>query len=139
MPSGVRRHNAAAYGGAMQRLFSTFPNSWPGCGLLLLRLAGCVPLATLATSLLEGSAVQPSGIEIAGLIGSALLIPGWWTPLAGTLQALAEGYLAFSADKFDSAHLTRCLIGLSLVLLGPGAWSIDAHLYGRKRIEVGGR
>ncbi len=123
----------------MQRLFSTFPNSWPGCGLLLLRLAGCVPLVSIVTSTLEGSAVFLSWIEIAGLIGSALLIPGWWTPLAGTLQALAEGYLAFTADKLDTVHLMRCLIGLSLVMLGPGAWSIDAHLYGRKRIEVGGR
>ena len=28
------------------------------------------------------------------------------------------------------------LMCLGLLALGPGAWSIDARLYGRKRIEV---
>jgi len=27
-------------------------------------------------------------------------------------------------------------IGASLALLGPGAWSIDARLYGRRRIDI---
>lgn len=119
----------------MQRLFSSFPNAWQGCGLLLLRLTGCVPLATMAATLADGSSVLP-WIEVTGLVGSAVLIPGWLTPLGGMLQALAEGYLTIQANTFDTVHLSRCVIGLSLVMLGPGAWSIDALLYGRKRIEI---
>jgi hypothetical protein len=33
--------------------------------------------------------------------------------------------------------VTDALIGMSLVMLGPGSWSIDARLYGRKRIDLG--
>ena len=80
-----------------------------------------------------------SWTEFAGVAASALLIPGWWTPVGGAVQALAEGYLAFLGGTLDSVHLMRCLMGISLIMLGPGAWSIDARLYGRKRIEVGGR
>jgi uncharacterized membrane protein YphA (DoxX/SURF4 family) len=32
------------------------------------------------------------------------------------------------------AHIFIIAIAASLVLLGPGAWSIDAYLYGRKRV-----
>jgi uncharacterized membrane protein YphA (DoxX/SURF4 family) len=33
-------------------------------------------------------------------------------------------------------YLAAALMGLGLALLGPGAWSIDARLYGRKRIHL---
>jgi len=39
-------------GFALQRLFSTFPNSWPGFGLLLLRLGAGIALVYLGISLL---------------------------------------------------------------------------------------
>lgn len=123
----------------MQRLFSTFPNSWPGCGLLLLRLAGGTPLLCYLLALPASFITPATWLDWASMSGSAVLIPGWWTPIGGALVALAEGWLAIEAGTLDNVHVLRCLIAASLVMLGPGAWSIDARLYGRKRIRVGAR
>jgi uncharacterized membrane protein YphA (DoxX/SURF4 family) len=122
----------------MQRIFSTFPNSWPGGGLLLLRFVTATPLLVTAISIWSG---VPNAISLflrlIGAVSAGLILLGLWTPLAAALQAMIEGWLAFAGGTFDIDHAMHTLIGLSLVMLGPGRWSVDARLYGRKRIEVG--
>ena len=119
----------------MQRLYTTFPNEWPGAGLLLLRLAEGIP------SILEGTLhTLSSGATIAALpyaadiVSGLLLIIGFWTPIGGLLQALVEFSSALAGAGYE--HIIRGMIGLSLAMLGPGAWSVDARLFGRKRIDV---
>ena len=119
----------------MQRLYTTFPNEWPGAGLLLLRLAEGIP------SILEGSLhALSSGATIAALLHAAdivsglLLIIGFWTPIGGLLQALVEFSSVLAGAGYE--HIVPGMIGLSLAMLGPGAWSVDARLFGRKRIDV---
>lgn len=122
----------------MQRLFSSFPNAWPGAGLLLLRIvAGVSVLVDCSTALLgEPTSLGVSMLHAIGLVGGSLLLVGFWTPVGGALEALAQGYLALRSGGVDAAHLIAGAIGISLIMLGPGAWSVDAHLYGRKRIVV---
>ena len=120
----------------MQRLFSMFPGGWPAAGLLLLRLAAAIPL-------LIGSSSESRGMPHSGLyarfvaigVGS-LLLAGLWTPIAGALQAVIELWITFSPGGSAVVHLSLAALGVSLVMLGPGAWSIDAHLFGRKRIDI---
>jgi|1185.fasta_scaffold355037_1 putative oxidoreductase len=119
----------------MQRLYTTFPNEWPGAGLLLLRLAEGIP------SLLEGTLhTLSSGATLATLpyaadiLSGLLLTLGFWTPIGGLLQALVEFSSVLAGDGYE--HIVRGMIGLSLAMLGPGAWSVDARLFGRKRIDV---
>ena len=119
----------------MQRLYTTFPNEWPGAGLLLLRLAEGIP------SVLEGTLrTLSSGATIAALpyaadiVSGLLLIMGFWTPIGGLLQALVEFSSALAGAGYE--HIIRGMIGVSLAMLGPGAWSVDARLFGRKRIDV---
>jgi uncharacterized membrane protein YphA (DoxX/SURF4 family) len=69
------------------------------------------------------------------LVGVSILV-GLWTPFAASCQAIIETSLALTGATFESTHLIHMLIGLSLVMLGPGSWSIDARLYGRKRIYL---
>ena len=121
----------------MQRLFSTFANGWPGTGLLLLRLL-------TATVLFHSTVVhfvQPIphtstvlGISSAGA-GLFLLI-GLWTPLAGTLIALLEVWISLSFAANPLTHVMLATLGATIAMIGPGAWSIDARLFGRKRIEA---
>jgi putative oxidoreductase len=120
----------------IQRLFSSFPDSCPGAGLLLLRLAAGIPL--VVSAIWAWPPVPNTGDTVFRLMelgcGTLVLI-GLWTPVAAVMQALLQAAAAYTMH-YDLMHLAAPLAGLSLALVGPGAWSIDARLYGRKRIRV---
>ena len=65
-----------------------------------------------------------------------LLIAGLWTPIAGGLVALIEvcKMIMLPGDKW--VWLLLGTAGAALAMLGPGLWSIDARLFGWKRIEA---
>ena len=67
---------------------------------------------------------------------AALLLLGLWTPVAGALMAIAELFLAFSHPVDPWMHILLGALGAALAMLGPGAWSVDARLFGRKRIHI---
>jgi len=120
----------------MQRLFSTFPNGWPGAGLLLLRLTAGLSLALVDLSRLSGlSESSVLALRVGRLAAGLLLIVGMWTPVAGVVQALIEVCTGLG-EPSNRLHAIAASIGLSLAMLGPGAWSVDARLFGRKRIDV---
>jgi hypothetical protein len=52
------------------------------------------------------------------------------------LQAVIEIWIVFTHGGEASVHYLLVALGVSLVMLGPGAWSVDARLFGRKRIDV---
>ena len=64
-----------------------------------------------------------------------LLIAGLWTPIAGVSVALTEiwNMLMLHGDK--SGCLVLGTVGAAIAMLGPGLWSVDARLYGWKRLE----
>ena len=70
------------------------------------------------------------------LLTAALLLAGFWTPIAGVLLALTEVVLAFSHSNDPWTHILLGAFGAALAMLGPGAWSVDARLFGRKRIHL---
>ena len=84
------------------------------------------------------SAPPPINVTAAALIllgAGILLITGLWTPIAGTLVALTEIWkmLILPGDKW--LWLMLGTLGAALAMLGPGFWSVDARLYGWKRLE----
>ena len=73
--------------------------------------------------------------QLVGAVAGALILAGLWTPVAGTLVAAVELWIAFSrGPALDMALLA--ILGASLAMIGPGGWSIDARLFGRKHIET---
>jgi uncharacterized membrane protein YphA (DoxX/SURF4 family) len=120
----------------IQRLYSIFPDSWPGAGLLLLRLAIGMPLVVNAVATWSlGSAAGGVVARLARFCCGSLILLGLWTPVASVALALVELSSALFGH-LDFMSLAVALVPLSLAVLGPGAWSIDARLYGRKRIRV---
>ena len=125
----------------MQRLYSTFARGGPGVGLLLMRLgAGILLIYFSIETLLGAGPAQPLKLILDGLGGAAgiALIVGLWTPVAGWLVAVTQLLVLFSQPFWQQAHpiahILLSIQGAGLALLGPGAWSIDARLYGRKRL-----
>jgi putative oxidoreductase len=119
----------------VQRLFSTFPQGLPGIGLVLLRAAVAIPLVQQAiVGLLNASPPAPLGLVAAG--AALLLLVGLWTPMARVLVAVAEVGLALShpAEPWTFVHFGT--LGAALAMLGPGGWSVDARLFGRKHIQI---
>jgi putative oxidoreductase len=120
----------------LQRLFTMFPGGWPGAGLLVLRLSAAIPLLVEGCS--EFSGLPHFGLY-AGFIAigvGSLLLAGLWTPIAGFLQAMIEVWTIFARGIAPGMHVLLAALGVSLVMLGPGAWSVDARLFGRKRIDI---
>ncbi len=125
----------------MQRLFSTFANGWPGIGLLLLRvLTAVVLIHSGIASLLEGPPLTIIVPQIIGAGAGILLLVGLWTPVAGVLAAIVTVWIAFSRIFSNTGDpgiaVIAAVLGAVLAMVGPGAWSIDARLFGRKRIDM---
>ena len=124
-------------GFALQRLFSMFPNGLPGAGLLLLRLVCSVLVISGAViTILGASNTQTFILQAIALAAALLLLVGLWTPLAGLVILLVELWMALSGMKGIENSVLLATLGAALAVLGPGAHSIDARLYGRKRIEI---
>jgi hypothetical protein len=64
-----------------------------------------------------------------------LLLIGLWTPAAGTVVAIADGWLAWSRADDAATSALLAVLGATLAMIGPGAWSVDARLFGRRHIQ----
>ena len=77
--------------------------------------------------------------DCAAIAGGILLLAGLWTPLAGVVIALDEAWIAFSHQFAPQGHLLLAALGICVAMLGPGAWSVDARLFGRRVFEIRGK
>ena len=131
----------AVKGSILQRLFSTFAGGWPGVGLLLLRLLTAVVLIHFGiASVLAAPPLTTVVLQIIGVGAGIFLLIGLWTPVAGTLAAIIKAWIAFSWLSSHSGDpwiaVIQSVLAAALAMVGPGIWSIDARLFGRKRIEI---
>jgi len=120
----------------VRRLFSTFAHGAPGVGLLLMRLVtGSGLIVHGVNALLRASPLAPALFQTVLAALGILLIFGLWTPVAGGLAAVAALW-----NVYSSGHPWRWImlatVGAALALTGPGAWSIDAWLFGWRRLEI---
>jgi putative oxidoreductase len=121
----------------MRRLFSTFAHGRPGVGLLLLRVvAGISVVFQAATAMWGDPSVGSTTLYVLTAVVGILLLIGLWTPVAGTVLAVLASWSAFLQRTEFLSWVLLGALGAALALLGPGAWSVDAHLFGWKRVEL---
>ena len=121
----------------MRRLYSTFAGGWPGTGLLLLRFViGSALVVRAASRLWVDPPLNVTIPAVLAIVAGILLIAGLWTPIVGISVALIEIWkiIMLPGDKW--VWLLLGTAGAALAMLGPGLWSIDARLFGWKRIEA---
>jgi CheY-like chemotaxis protein len=80
--------------------------------------------------------VAPVAPQFIGVGAGMFLLVGLWTPLVGALIAMVELWVAFSYPGDPSIPIMLAVLGVSLAMVGPGEWSIDARLFGRKHIHT---
>jgi len=97
-------------------------------------VCGTVCVAQAVATLHNGSSSAGAAAGLA-IVAGLFLLAGLWTPIAGSLVAGLGIWFAL-ADTNPLASVLLATIGAALALIGPGAWSVDARLFGWKRIDV---
>jgi putative oxidoreductase len=125
----------------VQRLFSTFADGWPGVGILLLRLfTGAAVICFGTANAQEAPTLVIAVLQVIGVAGGVLVLVGLWTPVAGTMVTVVNLWIAFAQYSSHFGELwilvMQAILGAALAMIGPGAWSIDARLFGRKHIDL---
>ena len=120
----------------MRRLFSTFAQGWPGAGLLLLRFVLGIALIWRAVSRLSSDpSTNVTVLSVLGIGAGLLLLMGLWTPVAATIVATIELWKIYWKLGDPWIYLLLATIAAAIAMVGPGFWSVDARLYGWKRID----
>jgi uncharacterized membrane protein YphA (DoxX/SURF4 family) len=130
----------------LQRSSYSFPMGLPGIALLLLRTTVGLTMVIGDGACLREAADRPVVYvaSVLGILAGCLLLAGFLTTLAGITGGMVAMLTAFkflpicSSGGFDSrlAFIFGLAILLALAILGPGAYSIDARLFGRREIII---
>jgi uncharacterized membrane protein YphA (DoxX/SURF4 family) len=119
----------------VQRLFSIFPAGSAGIALVVLRSVVAATVFTQTqTHSSTGCAILLDGL--ASVVGLSLFL-GFLTPYCAAASCLVEFTLLVMSWRPDGFQLwMSALTSGSVAVLGPGAYSVDAKIFGRKLIEV---
>jgi uncharacterized membrane protein YphA (DoxX/SURF4 family) len=88
------------------------------------------------TILRRGPPIGPALVHVLVTGTGLFLLAGLWTPVAATAVAVIAVWHSFSQPGDPWTNIMLGTLGAALALLGPGAWSVDARLFGWKRINI---
>ena len=98
-------------------------------------LAGMAMVTQAVSALLLGPPLAAVLFQSLSIGLGLLLLAGLWTPVAGALVAAEALWNVFSSGQ-PWCWIMLATLGAALALIGPGAWSIDARLFGWRRLEI---
>lgn len=130
----------------LRLLFSAFPGGLPGAALLLLRAVIGIATIAQAGAFIGRPDATPGWLLLgwSALAAGCMLLIGFLTPLAGLILGLDVAGISLSAlpvstlSVFDSrtALIFGLTIALAIIGAGPGRFSVDARLFGRREIII---
>jgi putative oxidoreductase len=87
--------------------------------------------------LVESARLAPSLPYLIAAIAGVFLLLGLWTPVAGiTIGIVGVWIFFFACSAHSLTAIMVAVLGATAAMIGPGMWSIDARLYGRKHFEA---
>jgi hypothetical protein len=105
-----------------------------------MRLIACTALVTQGITILWGRPpIETFLLNLFATGAGLLLLAGLWTPITGAMVAFLELWKALSQPVDPWTHILLGTIGAAIAMIGPGAWSVDAGLFGWKRIDIPNR
>lgn len=121
----------------MRRFFSNFTGGWPALGLLVIRIAAGTALIIDGKSrILPGQLTLPLVSGVFAIADGIILIAGLWTPLAGILAIALSATEVFVYHENPCPGILLAAMGAGVAFVGPGAFSMDARLFGLKKIDI---
>jgi uncharacterized membrane protein YphA (DoxX/SURF4 family) len=132
-----------------QRLFFGFPRGLPGIALLLLRAVVGVLLLVQGAFYVgeQNPTIGTLLVGLTALAGGILLLVGFLTPIIGTLVGLGALCIRLSVLPVPAPNLLdgklpaiqAAAMLIAVVILGPGAFSVDSRVFGRREVIIPSR
>ena len=88
-----------------------------------------------ASHLLETARLVPSLPYLIAAVAGVFLLLGLWTPVAGITIAAVEVWISLAWSGNSLIAILLAGLAATVAMIGPGLWSIDAQLYGRKHLQ----
>ena len=99
-------------------------------------VVGAVVLWHVVPRFWSGPPLHMVAVYALPTLGALLLIAGLWTPVAGVIVAAVALSEVFTTGEPSVGRVLAATIAAALAMLGPGRVSVDARLFGWKRIDT---
>ena len=141
-----RAAKTAAYEAGLPTLYTRFPNRAPGIGLLLLRAATGVTLIVHASFIVQTQDLRiiTAAMGLLAFLSGLALLAGFLTPIVSIVALIIiagtelSWFPAFNGGVVAGNHLSLdvAVMSAAILMLGPGAFSVDARMFGRRKIII---